>query len=96
MGENAPSNEFSTKKELANRWRCSERTIDRLLEREGLPVVRLSARRVIFRDSETEQWLRHRGKLATGCEEKIAPPGDENPSPNKNSLLPARKRERKS
>lgn len=53
--------EFLTKKELAKLCRCSERTIDRLLEvGDGPPVTRLSDRRVIFPAVPARQWLSHR------------------------------------
>jgi len=52
---------FLTKKELAKICRCSERTIDRLLETgDGPPVTRLSERRVIFPSAPVWEWLSHR------------------------------------
>lgn len=57
----AASNEFLTKRELARLCRCSERTIDRLLEEgDAPPVTRLSSRRIIFPASSARQWLASR------------------------------------
>ena len=53
--------EFFTKKELARLCRCSERTIDRLLEEgDAPPVTRLSSRRIIFPAASARQWLARR------------------------------------
>jgi hypothetical protein len=57
--------EFLTKRELAQRWRCSERTIDRLLETEGLPVIQLSKRRIVFSAASAQRWLEGRVSGAT-------------------------------
>jgi predicted DNA-binding transcriptional regulator AlpA len=58
---NTGPDEFLTKKELAKLCRCSERTIDRLLEvGDGPPVTRLSERRVIFPAIPAREWLSHR------------------------------------
>jgi len=55
------TNEFLTKRELARLCRCSERTIDRLLEEgDAPPVTRLSARRIIFPTASARQWLASR------------------------------------
>ena len=54
----AVDDEFWTKKELAKLCRCSERTIDRLLEEgDAPPVTRLSARRIIFPVASARRWL---------------------------------------
>ena len=63
----AVDDEFLTKKELAKLCRCSERTIDRLLEEgDAPPITRLSARRVIFPLTSAREWLASRttGKKA--------------------------------
>lgn len=52
--------EYFTKRELAERWRCSQRTLDRLIATEGLPYVRVAPRRVIFRIADVERWLAER------------------------------------
>jgi phage terminase Nu1 subunit (DNA packaging protein) len=52
--------QYVTKRELSEYWRCSERTIDRLLETEGLPVIRLSKRRIIFQLASVQRWLEGR------------------------------------
>jgi predicted DNA-binding transcriptional regulator AlpA len=55
--------EFLTKRELAKLCRCSERTIDRLLESgDAPPLTRLSPRRVIFPAGKARQWLARRTK----------------------------------
>jgi predicted DNA-binding transcriptional regulator AlpA len=55
------ANEFLTKRELARLCRCSERTLDRLLEQgDAPPVTRLSARRIIFPATSARQWLASR------------------------------------
>ena len=55
------SNEFLTKRELARLCRCSERTLDRLLETgDAPPVTRLSARRIIFPAVAARRWLASR------------------------------------
>jgi predicted DNA-binding transcriptional regulator AlpA len=57
----AAANEFLTKRELARLCRCSERTIDRLLEEgDAPPVTRLSTRRIIFPTASARQWLASR------------------------------------
>ena len=61
MSESRSSDEFLTKRELARLCRCSERTIDRLLEEgDAPPVTRLSTRRIIFPAVSTRQWLSNR------------------------------------
>ena len=61
MSETTPNDEFLTKRELARLCRCSERTIDRLLEGgDAPPVTRLSTRRIIFPVSAARQWLSNR------------------------------------
>jgi predicted DNA-binding transcriptional regulator AlpA len=61
MSQDATCDEFLTKKEFARLCRCSERTIDRLLETgDGPPVTRLSERRVIFPGAPAREWLAHR------------------------------------
>lgn len=57
--------QYLTKKELAEQWRCSERTIDRLLETEGLPVIQLSKRRIVFSAASAQRWLEGRVNGAT-------------------------------
>jgi predicted DNA-binding transcriptional regulator AlpA len=53
--------EFLTKRELANLFRCSERTVDRLLEiGDAPPVTRLSPRRIIFYAPSAREWLSKR------------------------------------
>jgi predicted DNA-binding transcriptional regulator AlpA len=55
------TNEFLTKRELARLCRCSERTIDRLIEAgDAPPITRLSTRRIIFPTASARQWLAHR------------------------------------
>ena len=59
--------EYWTKRELAKKWKCSERTIDRLLETgDAPPVTRLSARRIIFPAASAREWLSNRtvGRLS--------------------------------
>jgi excisionase family DNA binding protein len=58
--EMSESSEFLTKRELAELCRCSERTVDRLLEQRSLPVIRLSPRRIIFPVSAVRKWLEQR------------------------------------
>jgi predicted DNA-binding transcriptional regulator AlpA len=61
MSEPSPNDEFLTKRELARLCRCSERTIDRLLEvGDAPPVTRLSTRRVIFPAEHAREWLSNR------------------------------------
>jgi predicted DNA-binding transcriptional regulator AlpA len=61
MPQAATDDEFLTKKEFAKLCRCSERTIDRLLETgDGPPVTRLSERRVIFPLAPAREWLSRR------------------------------------
>jgi predicted DNA-binding transcriptional regulator AlpA len=63
----AINDEYLTKKELAKLCRCSERTIDRLLEEgDAPPITRLSTRRIIFPSLPARQWLagRTKGKKA--------------------------------
>lgn len=49
---------FFTKRELAKLCRCSERTIDRLLEAgDAPPVTRLSPGRIIFPAAAAMHWL---------------------------------------
>jgi predicted DNA-binding transcriptional regulator AlpA len=68
----APIDEFLMKKELAALCRCSERTIDRLIEQgEAPPLTRLSARRVIFPKAAALEWLR---KRTSGIAEASSPP----------------------
>jgi excisionase family DNA binding protein len=57
--------QYLTKKELAELLRCSERTVDRLLETEGLPVIQLSKRRIIFSAASAERCLEGRVSGAT-------------------------------
>jgi predicted DNA-binding transcriptional regulator AlpA len=53
--------EYLSKKELAKLCRCSERTIDRLIEvGEAPPITRLSARRIIFSAALAREWLSRR------------------------------------
>ena len=55
------ANEFLTKRELASLCRCSERTVDRLLENgDAPPVTRLSSRRIIFHALSAREWLAKR------------------------------------
>lgn len=55
------ANEFLTKRELARLCRCSERTLDRLLENgDAPPVTRLSTRRIIFPAASARKWLSSR------------------------------------
>jgi len=55
------ANEFLTKRELAELCRCSERTLDRLLETgDAPPVTRLSSRRIIFHAPSAREWLSQR------------------------------------
>jgi predicted DNA-binding transcriptional regulator AlpA len=57
----AIADEFLTKRELAKLCRCSERTIDRLLEQgDAPPLTRLSSRRIIFPATSARQWLARR------------------------------------
>jgi len=57
MHEGANS-EFLTKRELARLCRCSERTIDRLLEEgDAPPVTKLSTRRILFPAASAREWL---------------------------------------
>jgi predicted DNA-binding transcriptional regulator AlpA len=57
----APNVEFLTKAELAKLCRCSERTIDRLLEEgDAPPVTKLSTRRIIFPATSARNWLASR------------------------------------
>ena len=61
MPQAAENDEFLTKKELAELCRCSERTIDRLLEEgDAPPVTRLSPRRIIFPAASAREWLSRR------------------------------------
>src|SRR6516165_12515161 len=61
MSEAIRNSEFLTKRELARLCRCSERTIDRLLEEgDAPPVTRLSTRRIIFPAASARQWLSNR------------------------------------
>ena len=58
MSEAIQNDEFLTKRELARLCRCSERTIDRLLEGGNAPpVTRLSTRRIIFAAADARKWL---------------------------------------
>jgi predicted DNA-binding transcriptional regulator AlpA len=53
--------EFLTKRELAQLCRCSERTLDRLLEQgDAPPVTRVSSRRIIFPLASAREWLSNR------------------------------------
>jgi predicted DNA-binding transcriptional regulator AlpA len=62
----ATANEFLTKRELAHLCRCSERTIDRLLEQgDAPPVTRLSTRRIVFPAASAREWLLNRTLGAT-------------------------------
>jgi predicted DNA-binding transcriptional regulator AlpA len=55
------ANEFLTKKELAKLCRCSERTVDRLLENgDGPPLTHLAPRRIIFHAPSAREWLAKR------------------------------------
>lgn len=61
MPQPKTDDEFLTKRELAKLCRCSERTIDRLLEEgDGPPVTRVSAGRIIFPAASAREWLSHR------------------------------------
>jgi predicted DNA-binding transcriptional regulator AlpA len=61
MPEAFANDEFLTKRELARLCRCSERTIDRLLEEgDAPPVTKLSTRRIIFPATSTREWLANR------------------------------------
>jgi predicted DNA-binding transcriptional regulator AlpA len=61
MSERIQNDEFLTKRELARLCRCSERTIDRLIEGgDAPPLTRLSTRRIIFPASAARQWLSNR------------------------------------
>ena len=61
MSETIQSDEFLTKRELARLCRCSERTIDRLLEGgDAPPVTKLSTRRIIFPATSAREWLADR------------------------------------
>ena len=56
-----PESEFLTKAELAKMCRCSERTIDQLLEGgDAPPVTKLSTRRIIFPATSAREWLANR------------------------------------
>jgi predicted DNA-binding transcriptional regulator AlpA len=62
----ATENAFLTKRELAQLCRCSERTIDRLLEQgDAPPVTRLSTRRIVFPATSACEWLLNRTVGAT-------------------------------
>jgi predicted DNA-binding transcriptional regulator AlpA len=57
----ATDDEFLTKSELAKLCRCSERTIDRLIEvGDAPPMTRLSSRRIIFPAAAAREWLTNR------------------------------------
>jgi predicted DNA-binding transcriptional regulator AlpA len=61
MPEAATDDEYLTKKELAKLCRCSERTIDRLLEEgDAPPVTRVSSRRIVFPALSARKWLANR------------------------------------
>jgi predicted DNA-binding transcriptional regulator AlpA len=61
MPEAIANNEFLTKAELAKLCRCSERTIDRLLEEgDAPPITKLSTRRIIFPATSARKWLANR------------------------------------
>ena len=57
--------EHLTLKEVAGWLRCSQRTLERLIEDGSLPVIRLSERRLIFRLADLRAWLaqRTRGRI---------------------------------
>ena len=58
MPQPVTNEEYLTKRELAKLCRCSERTIDRLLEQgDAPPVTRLSSRRIIFPAEPARRWL---------------------------------------
>jgi excisionase family DNA binding protein len=44
-----------TREDLAERWKCTDRTIDNM-RGNGLPAVRIG-RAVRFRPAEVEEWL---------------------------------------
>jgi Helix-turn-helix domain len=52
--------EHLTFNETADWLRCSTRTLRRLLETGGGPVIRLSERRLIFRLADLRHWLAER------------------------------------
>jgi predicted DNA-binding transcriptional regulator AlpA len=61
--------EFFTKRELARLCRCSERTLDRLLEiGDAPPVTRLSTRRIIFPAAAARSWLAQRTTETKGAQ----------------------------
>jgi predicted DNA-binding transcriptional regulator AlpA len=65
------THEFFTKRELAALCRCSERTVDRLLEiGDAPPLTRLSTRRIIFDAELARQWLAKRTKGAASDDER--------------------------
>jgi excisionase family DNA binding protein len=45
------------KREVCERLRCSLPTLDRMISRGELPVVRVG-RRVLFRESTINEWIR--------------------------------------
>jgi predicted DNA-binding transcriptional regulator AlpA len=78
--------EFLTKKELAELCRCSQRTIDRLLETGDAPAVtRLSSRRVIFHAPSAREWLAQRtvGQNAPPRQDASSPATPTAPQPRR-------------
>ena len=52
------------KNEVCERLRCSLPTLDRMIRRGDLPVVRVG-RRVLLRESTVNEWIRTHERAAT-------------------------------
>jgi predicted DNA-binding transcriptional regulator AlpA len=76
MPQATTNDEFLTKRELAKLCRCSERTIDRLIEDgDAPPVTRLSRRRIIFPAASAREWLSNRTVGKAGHRSSNTTPG---------------------
>ena len=76
-GRSCCKTKFLTKRELARLCRCSERTIDRLLEEgDAPPVTRLSTRRIIFPTTSARQWRRKSDGSESRSERVESPEAD--------------------
>jgi predicted DNA-binding transcriptional regulator AlpA len=84
--------EFLTKRELAELCRCSERTVDRLLENgDAPPVTHLSSRRIIFHAPSALEWLAKRTVAKVRPHERSVPSSPPRPRgrPRKSSSAAA-------
>jgi hypothetical protein len=59
-----PPAEYLTKRGLAQRYQLSERSIDNLTAKAGMPVLRVSRRKLLFCVRDCDLWLKERFEVA--------------------------------